>query len=211
MYYRLAPEALLVAWETGVTRRPLDRALAMLWAAGAGGADPAALPVAERDRLLLAIRAATFGTAMPAQATCPGCGAELELTLDTADIAAALPHAWAAGPHVTSRDLAAIDGLSAESGMSLLCKRHSAEDVGAIAESIASAEPMARLTCAECGHEWPETVDIPAHLWADIEVAAQRLLSEIAALASAFGWGETEILALSPTRRRAYLSLAGVP
>ena len=47
----------------------------MLWAAGAAGeGHPADLPLAERDRRLLSIRADTFGRLLSLLATCPKCG-----------------------------------------------------------------------------------------------------------------------------------------
>jgi len=36
----------------------------------------------------------------------------------------------------------------------------------------------------------------------------QDLLGDVAELAAAFGWSESEVLALSEARRRAYLDLA---
>ncbi|HEX8830118.1 MAG TPA: hypothetical protein VF705_03075, partial [Longimicrobium sp.] len=55
--------ALLAAWEAGRVLHPLDRALALLAAAdpGARRGTLAALPLAERDRRLLALRAAEGG------------------------------------------------------------------------------------------------------------------------------------------------------
>ena len=49
------------------------------------------------------------------------------------------------------------------------------------------------------------------HLPADefVEMAARRLLPEVHALASSYGWSEKEILALSPARRRSYIALLG--
>src|SRR5690606_25623889 len=77
MQYRLTAPSILAAWEHGAGRLPLDRAIAILWAASTcDDVDPADLPLAERDRRLLAIRAATFGPTIPARATCPECNAE---------------------------------------------------------------------------------------------------------------------------------------
>ena len=54
MTEQLTAGSLLSAWEAGVNRRPLDRAIALLWSAGLA-ADIAGLPLAERDRALLGI------------------------------------------------------------------------------------------------------------------------------------------------------------
>lgn len=199
MHDTLPPSSILAAWEAGASRAPLDRALAVLWAAGAGGDDPAGLPVAERDRRLLAIRAGTFGPVMPALAQCPDCGTEMELDLNATDLAKALPD----GGAITSRALAALVAGEASSG---LFGSATLEDLEAEAQAV---ELTARLTCAECGAEWTETLDVAAHVWADVERGAMALMSDVAALAMAYGWTEAQVLALGPARRRAYLSLAG--
>ena len=213
---RLDGQGILIAWEAGVNRRPLDRALALLWAAGAAGPDePADLPLVERDRRLLAIRARNFGAVMPSRATCPECGEELELELDANGLLAAVPAADCGDvPRaITSRDVAAIAGLDSEAAMTVLRERLAqGSDVAPavldpqIEAAAEAAELTTHLTCAACGAGWRESLDVPAYLWADIEVAALRLLSEVAEIAGAYGWSEAEILSLSPARRAAYLA-----
>ncbi|HEY0035838.1 MAG TPA: hypothetical protein VGB66_04075, partial [Longimicrobium sp.] len=75
--------ALLAAWEAGRVLHPLDRALALLAAAdpGARRGTLAALPLAERDRRLLALRAPGDGE-LAVYVECPGCAERLELSLD---------------------------------------------------------------------------------------------------------------------------------
>ena len=46
-------------------------------------------------------------------------------------------------------------------------------------------------------------------LWTEIEAWAWRMLSDVHTLARAYGWGERDILALSPTRRQFYLEMGG--
>ena len=65
------------------------------------------------------------------------------------------------------------------------------------------------LTCAECAHVWMAPFDILGYLWSEIEVWAHRTLREIHLLAAAYGWRESDILALSPWRREAYLQMSG--
>lgn len=221
MHDRLDASGILTAWETGAARRPLDRALAILWAAGSGD-DPADLPLAERDRRLLALRAATFGADLPVLTTCPDCGATLEMQLDARALAETLPTDSRAGPAagrltrpITSRDLAAIAGLDGAARdlalrARLACTAQApAADLDHEIEAAATAaELTTRITCTECSGEWAATLDVAAHLWADVEAAALRLLAEVADLAACFGWAEAEILALSPARRAAYLGWA---
>ena len=64
------------------------------------------------------------------------------------------------------------------------------------------------MTCTACGETWSDVLDAAAYLWAEIEAAAHRLLGEVAEIAKALGWSEQEILAMSTSRRRAYLQIA---
>lgn len=87
---RPTPFDLLEAWEHGRGLPPSDRCLALL-AAGEQSAsidDVARLPVGERDARLLELREWAFGRSMRGAASCPACGAELELPVDVAQIRA---------------------------------------------------------------------------------------------------------------------------
>ena len=88
------------------------------------------------------------------------------------------------------------------------------EVVAAVMEAMAKADPQAdvqvALTCPACQHGWSMAFDILAYLWNEIEDWVRRLLREIHALASVYGWSEREILALSARRRRLYLEMMGV-
>jgi len=64
-------------------------------------------------------------------------------------------------------------------------------------------------TCPECRHVWTSPFDAVSYLWAEIDGWARRVLREVHSLATAYGWPESDILALSPMRRAAYLDLAG--
>ncbi|MGH8445497.1 MAG: hypothetical protein ACREVL_09520, partial [Solimonas sp.] len=57
--------------------------------------------------------------------------------------------------------------------------------------------------------EWPALIDIAEALWQELRSRAEKILLEVDALASAYGWSEEQVLALSPVRRAAYLQLAG--
>lgn len=80
------------------------------------------------------------------------------------------------------------------------------EDVSA---ALAAADPDAELVidlgCAACAHRWQVVLDVVAFLWTEIDALARRLLSEVHALAWAYGWREADILELSEARRRFYL------
>jgi hypothetical protein len=81
----------------------------------------------------------------------------------------------------------------------------------AVSDRMAEADPQAdlrlSLACPDCGHRWQAPLDILSYLWAEIHAWATRLLRDIHTLASAYGWREADILALSPRRRQAYLEM----
>lgn len=84
----------------------------------------------------------------------------------------------------------------------------------AIIERMAQADPQAdmrlALNCPNCNHEWHATFDIATYLMKEIHNWAKRILREVHDLARAYGWREADILAMTPTRRRAYAELLGL-
>lgn len=87
------------------------------------------------------------------------------------------------------------------------------EVVEAAMNRLAEADPQAdvefALACPGCGHGWVAGFDITDFFWREIEAWALRIVREVHTLASAYGWAEREILALSAWRRSAYLQLVG--
>lgn len=80
-----------------------------------------------------------------------------------------------------------------------------------IIRQMEAADPQANvqleLRCVECETEWPAAFDILSFLWEELDRWALRTLREVHVLASAYGWSEAEILALSPQRRQRYLEM----
>ncbi|MFI7101160.1 hypothetical protein ACIBK8_17520 [Streptomyces sp. NPDC050161] len=80
-----------------------------------------------------------------------------------------------------------------------------------LAEAAERADPAAEITlsiaCPECGDATPAELDIADHLWTELDAWARDVLLDVHLLATAYGWSEPEILALSPQRRRYYLEL----
>ena len=80
-----------------------------------------------------------------------------------------------------------------------------------LAEAAAEADPAADVTlnvsCPECGESTPAELDITSYLWTELDTWARDLMLDVHLLATAYGWSEPEILALSPLRRRYYLEL----
>ena len=127
-----------------------------------------------------------------------------------------------------SLDLAAIDGCEeAATARHLLLERCllavgdsggerppeplPADIVEAIAERMARADPQAdvqlALACPACGRQWQAAFDIVSFFWSEIDAWARRILRDVHILASAHGWREADILAMSPWRRQAYLDM----
>lgn len=78
-------------------------------------------------------------------------------------------------------------------------------------EQMARLDPGAdleiRLDCPVCGREQSALFDIVSYLCGEFDDWAQRTLADVHLLACAYGWSESEILALSPTRRQQYVAM----
>ena len=84
-------------------------------------------------------------------------------------------------------------------------------DLEGIAATMAAADPLAEISvgfdCPICHSAREETLDLSDFFWTEIEWRARRLLSEVHALAIAYGWDEATILDMSDMRRTAYLRM----
>jgi hypothetical protein len=233
----LSAMMMLDVWERARTQTPSRRALALLYAACPDSSyeELAALPVGERDTRLLALREWAFGSQMRGLADCPQCSEAVELTLPAEQMRAIGPAAqpefivYFGGEALHARvpstqdllaveaapDAAAARGALLErclAGRTLAELPHGAAD--AIVEQMAQSDPRANielaLACPACRHEWLALFNVVSFFWREIEAWAHRTLAEVHALATAYGWTEGEILALSPWRRQAYLEMAVV-
>lgn len=196
-----------------------------------------ALPVGRRDAQLLRLREWTFGPRFTSLARCPACGERLELGFSTADVEAPAgdpaerelelgEDGWQVSFRLpTGGDLFALEeGSDARAvllrrcllgarrnGRSRSVDRLPARVLDAVARRMGEADPQAdvhtRLTCPACAHGWEATFDIVSFFWAEIEAWAHRTLRDVHVLASAYGWREGDVLALSPARRQLYLEM----
>jgi hypothetical protein len=231
----LSAADLVRVWERGAGQHPIDRALTILAAAGPGDgrAAPGDLPLGERNRRLLAMRARTFGEDLQALTACAQCGERIELRLPAHEVGRqpsdALPTASESPPRLrklTSRDLAAATRCGdLESARRLLAARaiESSDEDGTdaypmsenvldvITRRLNEIDPLAVVMldvgCPACGATWECELDLAEYLWIEIEAEALRVLRDVHTLAAAYGWRESDILAMSPLRRRAYLEL----
>ena len=225
---------LLGVWERGLAQRPIERALEILRAAGVGASieEIAAYSVGERDRLLLTLREWLFGADIGAVAFCPRCREKLELNFSARDLLTGGPSpedvaVSGDGFELRLRPITSADLLAADSRETLLRRAvvaaHRSGDpvsvdalpaelIEAAVSRLAASDPHADIQiaveCPGCGHSHSAPFDVVSFLWSEIEAWAVRMLREVHTLASAYGWREADILALSPTRREFYLELA---
>lgn len=98
-------------------------------------------------------------------------------------------------------------------GKSIPANKLPASAFRAVEEGMAQADPQASISlaisCPNCDHRWQGDFDILSFFWSEIEAWAARILYEVHILASAYGWRENDILALSQRRRQIYLEMAG--
>jgi hypothetical protein len=85
------------------------------------------------------------------------------------------------------------------------------EVTAAICERMAEADPQGdlrlSLNCAQCHHRWQTHLDIASFFWTELNAWAVRLFRDVHVLASTYGWSESDILAMTPWRRQAYLEM----
>ena len=184
-----------------------------------GSAPPQGL--GERNRALLALRVALFGPAWPLRSDCPACGAECEFEVDAAALAGALevrPGSEAGAvvdlhgrsvairaPTAADMRLAARERDLAGAARALMARclpgeievaRLDARDLELIFP--ADREPRsggrdrlrARLSRLRRAN-WPAPIDVGAALWAELRRAAETSLTDVDALARAYGGART--------------------
>jgi hypothetical protein len=222
-------------WEHGSSMHPLDGALLALGLAlpEAQQGMLADWPLGRRNRALVDLRCACFGSRLQAWAACARCAEKMEFELDGKDLAQSANDADYGGGAAlvvdgqkfrlpTSRDVALVAGETdpdiAARRLAERCRIASDDcaarpvtDLEEVGRQMSLADPMAEiliaLACPACGHDNSSHLDIAGFLWTEIEAHAKRLLLEVHALASAYGWTEQTVLSLSDRRRAAYLQL----
>jgi hypothetical protein len=223
---------MLTIWETAVDRPSLSRALALATAGGAPAADVADLSIGRRDDYIWALRQDCFGEPLACVVDCPSCREELELELDSSRVHVGPPDSdgGSVAAHdmeiqfrlITSRDLLAVSGLpDARRQVITRCVTSvrpkdpaglSDSALGTVSAAMAAHDPQAAasvdIDCAVCAHRWRAPFDIATYLWAELNAHSARVLRDVHSLATAYGWSEAEVLAVSPARRRRYLEMA---
>lgn len=84
--------------------------------------------------------------------------------------------------------------------------------IEAVEAKLEEMDPQAdvrlALSCPSCSCKWEAPFDIVSFFWIEIDSWARHILREVQALAAKYGWSESDILSLSPIRRRIYLEMA---
>lgn len=223
----------LTLWEAGHQLHPLDRGLLAIRASLPEVPDEpvADWPLGRRNRALAELRTLYFGPRLEGWTSCSQCGEKLEFEVDCRTWAETHDENSSRTIAVqgntfrlpTSRDLARIAKETDLQRAALLLLEscavdHPAEqpnwsesEIEEVTTEMARADPLAEIAldfeCPVCHHTSEEILDLPSFLWAEIETRARRLLLEIHALASHYGWAESAILAMSDLRRTAYLQM----
>ena len=226
----LEAESLLQIWEHGHRRHAVDRSLQLLAHAlpDQGREALEGVDLSRRDWHLLQLRRQWFGSPLAGYADCPTCSERMEIEVDAGAIAGEYP---ADAPLFVSRDgrrfrLPTIGDLLEVAGIddAAIAARHLFErcsldapppeglpaifdevDDGLAAMAADRGFSLA-LSCTNCGARSCHALDPAEYLWSEIASAAAALLEEVHLLASVYGWSEQDILAMSATRRRAYLA-----
>ncbi|MGA2350004.1 MAG: hypothetical protein ABSF70_06180 [Terracidiphilus sp.] len=191
-------------------------------------------PLGRRNRALAELYCATFGTKLSGWTSCRQCGEKLEFAADgkamaqtTLDDPAAVVSVRGLSFRLpTSRDLARVavecEERDAAAQLLNLCRvpqeaaevdagsmGWSEEELELIGSRLAQADPLAEILldfqCPVCEESFEESLDLASFFWSELEGRARRLLLDVHTLASAYGWSEAEILALSARRRNFYL------
>jgi hypothetical protein len=224
---------ILALWERGAQRHALDRsALLCAWARPDWPAETIVeRPLGRVMAALLTLRQASFGSRIDSHVDCKHCGARLQLLLRTSELlqpeTGDATEVAVAGRRIrlpTLRDLAAVahelDATRAARLLLARCTLQGSSDMAMsndalreIEDALEATDPNADLAldvhCQVCGAQSTAQLDAGVLLWDEIDARARALLAEVHALASAYGWTEGEILALSTARRASYLALVG--
>ncbi|MDI3421227.1 T4 family baseplate hub assembly chaperone [Streptomyces luteolus] len=196
-----------------------------------------ALPVGAREADLFALRRALFGDRMQVRLDCSACGEDLEFDLDAGEFARSPAPAddgalsISDGPWKVEFRLPAVADLAAAArrpdprrallhscvtavvrdGEPLPVDSLPAALERRVAEAAEAADPAAdvnlTISCPECATATRSELDIASYLWTELDAWARDVLLDVHLLATAYGWSEPQILALSPLRRRYYLEL----
>ena len=187
------------------------------------------LTIGERDQLLIKAYQAMFGSEIEVFSSCSACSCELELLVDLNEL---LVVDYEADTNLKFElhgkqlllepirvgDLKQVKRIGNEKWLDekltqgrIAPKLITQEDRNEYAARLSELDPQADIClefeCVECQFSWIDPFDIASQLWLRFDATCKRLLAAVHSLASAYGWTETEVLAMSPWRREVYLNM----
>lgn len=187
------------------------------------------LTIGERDQLLIRAYQTLFGKEIEVFSSCSACTCELELQVDLNELTALDSKVGGSSEielhgkrlsvePIRVGDLTRIrrighehwidDKLSqAEIATKLISQADRNEYAARLSELDPQADICLEFECVECHFSWIDPFDIASQFWLRFDATCTRLLAAVHSLACAYGWTETEVLAMSPWRREVYLNM----
>ena len=200
-----------------------------------GPTELSTLPLGERDRLVAALHARHFGDRVESVVCCSACGKAFAIDFSLQALLASLsegtPGERPAGPDEGgfyafedgrsfrlphTGDERAVRGLSTAAAADELLRRCSAgaastENASWLPAAMAVVGPVIDLElparCSLCRREQAVHFDIVSFFLVSLARERSLLLREVHRLAAAYHWGRNEILGLSRSERRVYVTL----
>jgi hypothetical protein len=221
---------LIRLWPPPATGSAHERVVGLLVALN--GPAAARVTLGTHHRQLLALHRDLVGTALEAVVTCRHCATDSEFPVPVEavlDLPAPLPENIVTVEVdavretfrlPTVEDLDATHGLAYDDAVRRLAEcTHvgggapllGSGDLARLAAAWDEADPAGDVTvdvdCVGCGAPLAVSVDPVEFVTRDLDRFLDRVLREVHALATAYGWTEETILALPTSRRRRYLEL----
>lgn len=229
------PRDVLTVWESAADVTPAARGAALAHQLGFAADLDTALDLSLAECASISVRAfiESYGTKVDGVVRCTTCGETLEVQmpldgLDLETIASPTETVTTTVGDVkvrspTTRDLL-LAGSSESPVEALLVRCVSSPEgrpvqvdllsvndratVDAACERLSGLAGVVLATeCPACGATVQAGIDPAALWWQRIQESARRVVAEVSALAGAFGWSESDVLAMSPGRRAAYLAV----
>jgi hypothetical protein len=215
---RLDETALLTLWDRGGRLGAADRATAALALAlpDRSWAELAEVSLGQRDRLLLGLLGADASSTIEGVFDCPGCGEPMEISLGCQDLLTGdvpgKPEPFEHDGWLIRWRLPNGDDLAAGPTGTATASDLPNTVRSKLIDQIEGWDVMTDIRldaiCPSCAEPQSVDLDVAALVWSEMDMRASAVIREVGLLAHAFGWTESEVLALSPRRRRAYLDLS---
>lgn len=188
--------------------------------------DAARISVSDRDRVLVQLHVATFGSRIAGDSRCRKCDARFDFDFDLDELVSRLspdqPHPAASDGWIdgadgsrfrlpTGEDELAAAGLGAEAASNVIALRCLPEgappdEAARVEERVQALAPLVDMTldacCPECRTANPLAFSIERYFLSSIRAERRHLLREIHQIASAYSWSYDAIVDLARPHRR---------